>query len=148
MFPATFTKNSDRELLRNRARFVYHPAVDAQAAESMQFCHDSPLSLLAERQGSTQNKAVILRRLVCPIVHRKESSLRWNNDVGRRLGFMGTSVSSWPCKCGNTVKVISEVDRAQPSETKEVACPKCGNKQIVYAHIIISVTVQKASVQG
>jgi len=59
---------------------------------------------------------------------------------------MATSVSSWTCKCGNAVEVISEVDRAHPSETKEVACPKCGNKQIVYAHIIISVTAQRASV--
>jgi ribosomal protein S27E len=53
------------------------------------------------------------------------------------------TVSTWRCKCGASIKVVSELDRDQPSETRQVACPKCGDEQKVYAHTIISVTTQQ-----
>jgi DNA-directed RNA polymerase subunit M/transcription elongation factor TFIIS len=51
------------------------------------------------------------------------------------------------CKCGVTVKVITETDRAKIADVKPViaACPKCGDKQAVYAHRIISVTTENGS---
>jgi len=54
-----------------------------------------------------------------------------------------TTVSIWRCKCGVRIKVISDLDRDHPSETREVACPKCGHKQKVHGQTIVSVTAQQ-----
>ena len=52
-------------------------------------------------------------------------------------------VATWRCKCGVTVKVITETDRARINEDirHEAQCPNCGDRQIVYAHRILAVTM-------
>jgi hypothetical protein len=56
---------------------------------------------------------------------------------------MINGVATWRCKCGVTVKVITETDRTRINEDirHEAQCPSCGDKQIVYAHRIVEVTV-------
>jgi len=51
--------------------------------------------------------------------------------------------ATWRCKCGVTVKVITETDDTRINEDirREAQCPNCGDKQIVYAHRIVSVTM-------
>lgn len=57
---------------------------------------------------------------------------------------MITSVARWRCRCGASVKVTTETDKARINENvrREAACPKCGDKQQVYAHRIIEVTAE------
>ena len=45
----------------------------------------------------------------------------------------------WRCKCGAHLKVIGESDQAKPRASQTTACPKCGEKQVVYAEKIHSV---------
>jgi hypothetical protein len=56
---------------------------------------------------------------------------------------MTNGVAKWRCKCGVTVKVITETDGTRINEDirREAQCPNCGDKQIVYAHRIVSVTM-------
>jgi hypothetical protein len=51
--------------------------------------------------------------------------------------------ATWRCKCGVTVKVITETDRARINEDlrREAQCPNCGDGQIVYAHRVLKVTM-------
>jgi hypothetical protein len=56
---------------------------------------------------------------------------------------MITTVATWRCKCGAGVKVIAETDRQKIAATVVAACPDCGDKQVIYAHRIISVTAEK-----
>lgn len=51
-----------------------------------------------------------------------------------------TTISAWLCKCGTGVKVISECDHARPDAKQAVACPSCGDTQLVFADKIISIT--------
>jgi ribosomal protein S27E len=59
---------------------------------------------------------------------------------------MITDVSLWRCNCGVNIKVVTETDRATINEgfKLEVACPNCGDKQLVYAHRIVQVTTEKS----
>jgi hypothetical protein len=51
-----------------------------------------------------------------------------------------TIVSTWRCQCGISVKVVGEHDgQSKPPPTQSATCPKCGDKQTVYADKIISV---------
>jgi len=52
-------------------------------------------------------------------------------------------IATWRCKCGVNVKVITETDRTRINEAvrQEVQCPHCGDRQIVYAHRILEVTM-------
>ena len=58
--------------------------------------------------------------------------------------IMITSVATWRCKCGVTIKVVTETDRARSEEHARVAvsCPKCGDEQSLYAHRIVSITTE------
>jgi hypothetical protein len=58
---------------------------------------------------------------------------------------MITGVSRWRCKCGISIKVLTETDKARINEGTriEVDCPKCGDKQLIYAHRVIEVTAEK-----
>jgi len=51
--------------------------------------------------------------------------------------------ATWRCKCGVTVKVITETDRVRINQgvRHEAQCPNCGDKQMVYAHRILQVTM-------
>jgi hypothetical protein len=51
--------------------------------------------------------------------------------------------ATWRCKCGVNVKVITETDRTRISEDvrHEAQCPNCGDRQIVYAHRVLEVTM-------
>jgi hypothetical protein len=51
--------------------------------------------------------------------------------------------ATWRCKCGVTVKVITETDRTRINEDvrHEAQCPNCGDTQIVYAHRVLEVTM-------
>jgi hypothetical protein len=57
---------------------------------------------------------------------------------------MISSVACWRCKCGASVKAVTEIDKTRIKDNVrlEVACPKCGDKQLVYAHRIIEVTAE------
>ena len=54
-------------------------------------------------------------------------------------------VSLWRCKCGVNVKVATETDRTTINERfkLEVACPNCGDKQLVYAHRVVQGTTER-----
>jgi hypothetical protein len=53
-------------------------------------------------------------------------------------------VATWRCKCGHRVKVITETDRSRIADVDRLpaACPNCGDKQIIYAHRILSVKTE------
>jgi len=57
---------------------------------------------------------------------------------------MITGVSRWRCRCGASVKVVTETDKARINEgcRLEVGCPKCGDRQMIYAHRVIHVTTE------
>ena len=63
---------------------------------------------------------------------------------------MITSVATWRCKCGETVKVVTETDRARIADVERLtaACPSCGDKPIVLAHKILSVSAEKDQPAG
>ena len=56
---------------------------------------------------------------------------------------MNKGFATWRCKCGVNVKVITETDRRRISEDvrHEAQCPNCGDRQIVYAHRVLEVTM-------
>ena len=55
---------------------------------------------------------------------------------------MITEVATWRCKCGVTVKVITEADHSRIIEDRhEAQCPNCGDTQTVYADRILEVTM-------
>ena len=58
---------------------------------------------------------------------------------------MITRVATWRCKCGVTVRVVTETDRARIADVERLtaACPTCGDKQIVLAHTILSINAEK-----
>jgi hypothetical protein len=56
---------------------------------------------------------------------------------------MITITSTWRCKCGVRVKVISQTPQDRPSATQTAACPKCGDSQLVYGETILSITVDE-----
>lgn len=55
---------------------------------------------------------------------------------------MITSIAGWKCKCGISVQVITETDRANSDhpDTLKAACPNCDDKQVIYGHRIVSVS--------
>ena len=57
-------------------------------------------------------------------------------------GHMISTVVCWRCKCGVRLKAITEREKARINDNArlEVACPKCGDTQLVYAHHIVEVT--------
>ena len=55
---------------------------------------------------------------------------------------MITSVSRWRCKCGVHVKVVAETAKNTQGSTQQVACPQCGDKQIVYGMTVVSITTE------
>jgi len=59
---------------------------------------------------------------------------------------MISSVARWRCKCDASIKAITETDKNRINENVriEVTCPRCGDKQLVYAHRIIEVTAEKS----
>jgi hypothetical protein len=50
------------------------------------------------------------------------------------------TVSTWRCKCGTHIKVVGERDRTKPANTIDAACPKCGDRQIIYADKILTIS--------
>ena len=60
------------------------------------------------------------------------------------------SVARWRCRCGASIKAITETDKARINDNirLEVACPKCGDKQLVNAHHIIEVTAETADIES
>ena len=70
-------------------------------------------------------------------------ALRASKQLSGGLKSMIKGVATWHCKCGVTVKVLTETDRARINEDirHEAQCPNCGDKQIVYAHRILQVTM-------
>jgi hypothetical protein len=61
---------------------------------------------------------------------------------------MISSVARWRCKCGVSIKAVTETDKLHIDDNVriEVTCPKCGDKQPIYAHRIIEVTTEKPDV--
>jgi hypothetical protein len=56
-----------------------------------------------------------------------------------------TSVSTWRCKCGIIVKVITQWDRRKQPSNQTAACPNCGITQLVYGDTVLSVTDDTAN---
>jgi len=54
-----------------------------------------------------------------------------------------TVVSTWRCKCGVRLMIVAEKDVDKPVATVTVACPDCGNAQIIDANRMISITHEK-----
>jgi len=53
--------------------------------------------------------------------------------------MMVGKVTVWQCKCGVHIKVLAEAESEQPPAI-QIACPKCGETQLVHAETIISVS--------
>jgi len=49
------------------------------------------------------------------------------------------TVSTWRCRCGTHIKVVGERDRTKEPNRTIAACPKCGDKQLIYTDRILSV---------
>ena len=60
-------------------------------------------------------------------------------------GVMITTVATWACKCGVSIKAIGETDRNKPAAKVVATCPNCGVKQDIYANRITSVTCEKVA---
>ena len=54
-------------------------------------------------------------------------------------------VYHYRCKCGVRLQVLTEADQARIDERIPVACPKCQEKQVVYAHRITKIEVDTQS---
>jgi hypothetical protein len=56
-------------------------------------------------------------------------------------------VSHYRCKCGLSLQVLTETDKSRIDERTllEVACPKCQEKQVIYAHRITKIEVDLPS---
>jgi hypothetical protein len=52
------------------------------------------------------------------------------------------TVTIWRCKCGASVKVLTEADRDEPGAVI-AACPKCSDQQLIRAQRLISVTLER-----
>jgi hypothetical protein len=50
-------------------------------------------------------------------------------------------VTLWRCHCGANIKVFGEAEVANPRASQVVACPKCGQKQLVYVDRIVSINL-------
>jgi hypothetical protein len=55
---------------------------------------------------------------------------------------MITSVSTWRCKCGAYIKVVSETPKDKPLATHDAVCPKCGDIQLIYGYKLLSVSLE------
>jgi hypothetical protein len=54
-------------------------------------------------------------------------------------------VYHYRCKCGVRLQVLTEADKARIDERILVACPRCQEKQVVYAHRITKIEVDPQS---
>ena len=52
------------------------------------------------------------------------------------------TVSTWRCKCGVRVKVVSEVDENTPRATVLASCPNCNELHMMNANRIIAISHQ------
>jgi hypothetical protein len=55
---------------------------------------------------------------------------------------MITSISTWRCKCGVRVKVVSQTPKAEPTAAGKATCPNCGDSQVIYGKTILSITTE------
>ncbi len=57
---------------------------------------------------------------------------------------MISGISNYRCKCGVRVQVFTETDKARIATDVliEVVCPKCTEKQAIYAHRIIKISIE------
>jgi hypothetical protein len=62
---------------------------------------------------------------------------------------MITNVAMWRCKCGMSVKAVTETDRLKVKEVERIdaVCPQCGDPQTLYAHRIVAVSCEVPEVQ-
>ena len=53
-------------------------------------------------------------------------------------------VFRYRCKCGVNLQVLTETDRARIDEgiRLEITCPKCQEKQVIYAYRITKMTIE------
>jgi hypothetical protein len=56
-----------------------------------------------------------------------------------------TIVSTWRCTCGVRVMIVAERDLEKPTATITVACPECGEVQVIDGQRIISITHEKGA---
>jgi hypothetical protein len=61
---------------------------------------------------------------------------------------MISGVARWRCKCGVSVKAVTETDKVRINENVRIdaVCPKCGDRQPIYAHHIIEITTEKPDI--
>ena len=60
--------------------------------------------------------------------------------------MMVGKVTVWQCKCGVHIKVLAEAESEQPPGI-QIACPKCGETQLVHADNIISVSEDRSAIK-
>jgi hypothetical protein len=60
----------------------------------------------------------------------------------------GLARKSFTCKCGVRVMIVAERDLDKPTATLRVACPECGDAQMIDADRMISITREKGATTG
>ena len=60
------------------------------------------------------------------------------------LNIMISGISRYRCKCGVSIQVVSETDKARIDQgiRLEVECPECKENQVIYAHRITKIAVE------
>jgi hypothetical protein len=60
---------------------------------------------------------------------------------------MISGVARWRCKCGVSIKVVTETDgdRIDDGVRVEVTCPKCGHRQVIDAHRVRTITTEESN---
>ena len=57
------------------------------------------------------------------------------------------NTSSWRCKCGIRLKVLTTLDPSKPTDQLPVKCPHCGDQQTVYGYEVISIETEMVNDQ-
>jgi len=65
-----------------------------------------------------------------------------NFEAGVSFMSVMRTVSTWRCKCGESVKAIGESESDGSRGRVMVRCPKCGTQQLLHVDKIISVTTE------
>jgi hypothetical protein len=79
-----------------------------------------------------------------PLEANPDGDSMYESNPSNSENGMITSVASWRCRCGVSVKIVTEVELTRMTEANrlEASCPNCGDKQTIYGHRIIAATIE------